>query len=185
MFVNGFYDGSNVMGAAFAIICVGFAIICVGSVACNILLLWIVIKLYTEIMKILNFNAKKKEDIKDIVELCGLSEDDIEYYGKNKVKISLDVIEKLKGKDFDTMHDLKMKIYRQLKAIGKNKWLLSVSQVVRKPNGTNIIKMIGSGNNTVNIVWGEGIVGDFAFSTGTTLIAVLNSAMASSHFLSQ
>ena len=39
-------------------------IICVGTVICNIGLLWIVIKLYTEIMKILNFNAKKKEDIK-------------------------------------------------------------------------------------------------------------------------
>ncbi len=41
-----------------------FTVICIMSVVCNIGLLWIVIKLYTEIMKILNFNAKKKEDIK-------------------------------------------------------------------------------------------------------------------------
>lgn len=40
------------------------AIIGIGTVICNIGLLWMVIKLYTEIMKILNFNAKKKEDIK-------------------------------------------------------------------------------------------------------------------------
>jgi len=40
------------------------AIICIATVVCNIGLLWIDIKLYTEIMKILNFNAKKKEDIK-------------------------------------------------------------------------------------------------------------------------
>ncbi len=41
-----------------------FVSIGVGSILANILLLWINIKLYTEIMKILNFNAKKKEDIK-------------------------------------------------------------------------------------------------------------------------
>lgn len=40
------------------------AIVSIGSVICNIGLLWIVIKLYTEILKIMNFNAKKKEDIK-------------------------------------------------------------------------------------------------------------------------
>ncbi len=39
-------------------------IVGIGTVICNIGLLWMVIKLYTEIMKILNFNAKKKEDIK-------------------------------------------------------------------------------------------------------------------------
>ena len=39
------------------------AAICMITVVCNIGILWIVIKLYTEIMKILNFNAKKKEDI--------------------------------------------------------------------------------------------------------------------------
>ncbi len=39
-------------------------VICIATVLCNIGLLWIVVKLYTEIMKILNFNAKKKEDIK-------------------------------------------------------------------------------------------------------------------------
>jgi hypothetical protein len=40
------------------------AVIGLGSVICNIGLLWIVVKLYTEILKIMNFNAKKKEDIK-------------------------------------------------------------------------------------------------------------------------
>lgn len=39
-------------------------LLCIATVVCNIGILWIVIKLYTEIMKILNFNAKKKEDIK-------------------------------------------------------------------------------------------------------------------------
>ncbi len=36
--------------------------------------------------------------IKEITEQCGLTEDDFEYYGKYKAKISLDVIEKLKDK---------------------------------------------------------------------------------------
>jgi len=39
-------------------------IICIGSVICNIGILWIVIKLYTEALKIINFNLKKKGDIK-------------------------------------------------------------------------------------------------------------------------
>ena len=39
------------------------AIIGFGTVVCNILLLWIIIKLYTEFMKLINFNLKKKEDM--------------------------------------------------------------------------------------------------------------------------
>ena len=40
------------------------AVICIATVVCNIGLLWIIIKLYTEIMKILNFNAKSGHTIK-------------------------------------------------------------------------------------------------------------------------
>ncbi len=39
-------------------------IVCLGTVICNIGVLWIVIKLYTEILKLMNFNIKKKSDIK-------------------------------------------------------------------------------------------------------------------------
>lgn len=39
-------------------------IVNIGTVLCNIGILWIVIKLYTEFMKIMNFNTKKPEDIK-------------------------------------------------------------------------------------------------------------------------
>ena len=38
----------------------------------------------------------KMETIKNIAEKIGLCEDDIEYYGKYKCKISLDVYERLK-----------------------------------------------------------------------------------------
>jgi hypothetical protein len=40
------------------------AIICFGTVIVNVLILWINIKLYTEVLKIMNFNKKKPEDIK-------------------------------------------------------------------------------------------------------------------------
>lgn len=40
------------------------AAVCLMSTISCILLLWIIMKLYTEIMKILNFNKKKPEDIK-------------------------------------------------------------------------------------------------------------------------
>lgn len=36
----------------------------IGTVLCNLGILWIIIKLYTEFMKIMNFNSKKREDIK-------------------------------------------------------------------------------------------------------------------------
>jgi formate--tetrahydrofolate ligase len=39
----------------------------------------------------------KMKPIKEIAEQIGLTEDDIEYYGKYKAKISLDVLDKLKG----------------------------------------------------------------------------------------
>ncbi len=42
-----------------------FAIICVGSVVCNILLLWIVIKLYTEILKGMHIDARMKHSEKE------------------------------------------------------------------------------------------------------------------------
>ena len=40
------------------------AIIGFGTVVCNLLILWIIIKLYTEFMKLINFNLKKNKDIK-------------------------------------------------------------------------------------------------------------------------
>jgi formyltetrahydrofolate synthetase len=42
--------------------------------------------------------AATLKPIKEIAESCGFTEDDIEYYGKYKAKISLDVIEKFKDK---------------------------------------------------------------------------------------
>ncbi len=39
-------------------------LVCLGSVIINIGILWIIIKLYTEFMKIMNFNTKKPKDIK-------------------------------------------------------------------------------------------------------------------------
>ena len=41
----------------------------------------------------------KMEPIKDIAEKLGLCEDDIEYYGKYKCKISLDVYNKVKDNE--------------------------------------------------------------------------------------
>ena len=40
----------------------------------------------------------KMKPIKEIAEQIGLSEDDIEYYGKYKAKINLEVLDKLKDK---------------------------------------------------------------------------------------
>ena len=49
----------------------------------------------------------KMEPIKNIAEKMGLSEDDIEYYGKYKCKISLDVYDKVKdNKDGKSNEDL-------------------------------------------------------------------------------
>jgi formate--tetrahydrofolate ligase len=42
--------------------------------------------------------AATLKPIKEIAAMCGLTEDDMDYYGKYKAKISLDVIEKLKDK---------------------------------------------------------------------------------------
>ena len=42
-----------------AVIC-----ICMSSILVNLGILWIIIKLYTEFMKIMNFNTKKPKDIK-------------------------------------------------------------------------------------------------------------------------
>lgn len=39
-------------------------VVCIGTVLCNLGILWIIIKLYTEFMKIMNFNAKKPKDVK-------------------------------------------------------------------------------------------------------------------------
>ena len=38
-------------------------IVCMGSVLCSLGILWINIKLYTEFMKIMNFNTKKPKDV--------------------------------------------------------------------------------------------------------------------------
>ncbi len=42
----------------------GTIIICIGSILCNIAILSIVIKIYSEIIKVNIFTMKKKEDIK-------------------------------------------------------------------------------------------------------------------------
>lgn len=40
------------------------AVMCMGTVLCNLGILWINIKLYTEFMKIMNFNTKDPKDVK-------------------------------------------------------------------------------------------------------------------------
>lgn len=79
--------------------------------------------------------------------------------------------EKLKGQEFDDMHKLKLNIISQINKMSKTKWAMSVSGIGQKENGNYVIKLTGSGNNILNIFWGEGISGDFAFSTSTSLIA--------------
>ena len=46
--------------------------------------------------------SAKMEPIKEIAAKVGLSEDDLELYGKYKAKISLETIERLKDKKDDT-----------------------------------------------------------------------------------
>jgi len=81
------------------------------------------------------------------------------------------IVEKLKGQEYDSMHDLKMRILRGLNKISKSKWLLTVSNVGKRNDGNYVIKLTGSGNTVLSIFWGEDVEGDFLFSTTISLIA--------------
>jgi hypothetical protein len=81
------------------------------------------------------------------------------------------VVEKLTGYAFNAMHELKNDIQKEISKITKSKWLLSISNIGKKEEGIYMIKMIGSGNNKLNVMWGENIEGDFTFSTSTSLTA--------------
>jgi len=79
--------------------------------------------------------------------------------------------EKLVGKEFDAMHELKASIVRDLNRIANNKWALTIPKITEKPDGSKVINIIGSGNISINLHWGEMLEGDFHFTTGAGLIA--------------
>jgi len=81
------------------------------------------------------------------------------------------ILEKLTGHAFNEMHDLKNDILKQIQKITKHKWIMGVSNIGKKGDGCYIMKLIGSGNTKLNILWGEKIDGDFSFSTSTMLVA--------------
>lgn len=125
-------------------------------------------------------NIMRKINEKDIVKMV---ETVVEKQLNNKTKtikttkkelmemIEKLVVEKLTGYAFNAMHELKNDIQKEISKITKSKWLLSISNIGKKEEGIYMIKMIGSGNNKLNVMWGENIEGDFTFSTSTSLTA--------------
>jgi len=81
------------------------------------------------------------------------------------------ILEKLFGKEFDEMHLLKKETLKNIQKVVGNKWLLEVNKVCKKLDGSFLIKLIGSGNTRLNLVWGETIKGGFAFNTSVQLNA--------------
>jgi hypothetical protein len=81
------------------------------------------------------------------------------------------ISEKLTGNAFNEMHELKNTILKEVQKITKSKWALSITNVGKKSDGSYIIKIVGSGNTKVNLLWGDALDGDFNFSTSTPLVA--------------
>lgn len=81
------------------------------------------------------------------------------------------IMEKLTGHAFNEMHELKTDIFKNIQKITKHKWIMSISNIGKKQDGSYLIKMIGSGNTRLSIVWGDNIDGDFSFTTSTSLVA--------------
>lgn len=81
------------------------------------------------------------------------------------------ILEKLTGHAFNEMHDLKNSVLKQIEKATKHKWVMSVSSIGKKSDGCYFIKLIGSGNTKLSVLWGDDVDGDFSFSTSTSLVA--------------
>jgi hypothetical protein len=81
------------------------------------------------------------------------------------------ILEKLTGHAYNEMHDLKNSVLKQIEKATKHKWVMSVSSIGKKSDGCYFIKLIGSGNTKLSVLWGNDVDGDFSFSTSTSLVA--------------
>lgn len=81
------------------------------------------------------------------------------------------IYEKLTGKSYDKMYELKSKTYKRLKKIVKNNWINVVETIESKQAGNFKMKLIGAGNTSIFLVWGNQFDGKFTILNKTAIVA--------------
>ena len=79
--------------------------------------------------------------------------------------------EKLIGKAYDKMFELKTKTLKGLKKIVKGNWIHSVVLIESKNPGDFRMKLNGAGNTVINIIWGKSFEGKFHIINKTNVVA--------------